>query len=252
MRHQRVRDAVVMAIGIAMLANTRPYEGMVLTMAALGCLVFWLAKNWRASKHSAPADLAPLHFLLRRVALPMFLVLGVAGAATAFYCWRVTGSPFRMPQQVNRETYAVAQYFYWQKAFPVPQYHHKAISDFYTRLEIGEFIRAQSKIGILEQTAHKMAMAWVFYFSPVLTLPLFWFPWALRDRRIRPLMIMGAAGIAGSALVIYFNMHYIAPLVPIIIALVMQCLRHMRLYRLDGRPIGALSGSGDRCDEHTC
>src|SRR6266478_3457043 len=61
-RHRRVRDAIVMAIGIAMLANTRLYEGLVLTLVVAGGLIFWIARK---------KPIAGL--LLRRVALPMLL-----------------------------------------------------------------------------------------------------------------------------------------------------------------------------------
>ena len=227
MRRQRVRDAIVMAIGIAMLANTRPYEGLVLSVAAAGSLIFWIAKK-------KPAE----GVLLRRVALPMLLMLGVAGGATSYYFWKVTGNPLRMPQQVNRETYAMAPYFYGQAAHPEPAYHHKVIRDFYNELELQEFEQAQKMTGVLRQTATKIGVIWVFYFSPLLTLPLFWLSRVLRDRRIRPLLIAGGAGFAGSALVIFFHNHYVAPIVPVIVALDVQCLRHLRLYSLEGRPIG--------------
>jgi hypothetical protein len=229
-RHQRVRDAVLMAVGIAMLANTRPYEGMVLTMAALGCLVFWMADR-TAKKNVAAA------VWLRQTALPMLLVLALAGAATGYYFWRVTGNPLRMPQQVNRETYAAARYFYWQQPFPEHTYRHKEISDFYG-LEIQEFEQSKTVAGVIRQTAKKIGMTWVFYLSPLLTIPMCWTIWAVRERRIRPLLVVGAAGLAGSVLVVFFNMHYIAPIVPVIVALLVQCMRHMRLYRWDGRPIG--------------
>ncbi|HWY22007.1 MAG TPA: hypothetical protein VNX26_12355 [Candidatus Acidoferrum sp.] len=230
-RHQRVRDAVLMAIGIAMLANTRPYEGMVLTMAALGCLVFWMADR-TAKKNVAAA------VWLRQTALPMLLVLALAGAATGYYFWKVTGNPLRMPQQVNRETYAIAQYFYWQKAFPAHEYHHKVIRDFYTGLELEGFEHAHTPLGFISQTSTKIAMTWVFYFSPLLTMPFFWLPWAIRDRAVRPLLIVGAVAFTGSVLVVFFNMHYVSPMVCAMIALLVQCMRHMRLYRWDGRPIG--------------
>ncbi|HYU46882.1 MAG TPA: hypothetical protein VEK84_11995 [Terriglobales bacterium] len=226
MRRQRVRDAIVMALGMAMLANTRPYEGLILSVAAVGGLIFWIAKKKPAAS-----------VLLRRVALPMLLVLGVAGGATSYYFFKVTGNPLRMPQQVNRETYAVARYFYGQAAYPEHEYHHKTFSDFY-RLEVEEFEQSQKMTGVLRQTAKKVGVIWVFYISPLLTLPLFWLSRVLRDRRIRLLLVALAAGFAGSALVIFFNMHYVAPLVPMIVALVVQCLRHLRLYSLEGRPIG--------------
>ncbi len=230
-RYGRVRDAILMAIGIAMLANTRPYEGLVLTMAAGGCLIFWIAKNRMATQKVTAG------VWIRQTVLPMLLVLGLSGAATGYYFWKVTGSPLRMPQQVNRETYAVARYFYWQTAYPEHEYHHKEIRDFYG-LEVHEFERSKKITGIFRQTAKKIAMTWVFYFSPLFTVPLCWSFWAIRDRRIRLLLIAGAASVTGSVIVVFFNIHYFAPIAPVIVALVVQCLRHLRLWSWDGRPIG--------------
>jgi hypothetical protein len=229
-RHQRVRDAIVMAIGIGILANTRPYEGLVLTIAASGCLIFWIAN--RATKQKVSAGV-----WIRQTALPMLLVLGLAGVATGYYFWKVTGNPLRMPQQVNRETYAVARYFYWQTAYPEHEYHHQEIRDFYG-LEVQEFEQSKKTMGIFRQTAKKIGMIWVFYFSPLLTVSLCWSFWALRDKRIRLLMSAGAAVFAGSGLIIFFNMHYVAPIVCVIVALLVQCMRHMRLSCWDRRPIG--------------
>ncbi len=233
-RHRRVRDAIVMAIGIGILANTRPYEGLVLTIAASGCLIFWIAN--RATKQKVSAGV-----WIRQTALPMLLVLGLAGAATGYYFWKVTGSPLRMPQQVNRETYAVARYFYWQTAYPEHEYHHQEIRDFYG-LEVQEFEQSKKIKGVLGQTAKKIGMTWGFYFAPLLTVPLCWSFWALRDKRIRLLLIAGAAGFAGSVIVVFFNIHYVAPIAPVIVALVVQCMRHMRLWSWDGRPIGLFLG----------
>jgi len=231
MRHQRVRDAIVMAVGMAMLANSRPYEGLVLSLAAAGILIFWIAGETPKKKPAAGV-------WLPRVALPMMLVLTVAGAATSYYCWKVTGSPLRLPQQVNRDTYAVARYFYGQGAYSEPAYHHKAIRDFYNGLELREFERARTVSGILRQLATKAALIWVFYIAPVLTLPLFLLPRVLRDRRIRLLLIAGVVGLTGSALVIFFNIHYVAPIVPLIVAVVVQGMRHLRTWRWEGRPVG--------------
>jgi len=230
-RHRRVRDAILMAVGIAMLANTRAYEGLVLTIAAGGCLIFWIAN--RATKQKVSAGV-----WIRQTALPMLLVLGIAGAATGYYFWKVTGSPLRMPQQVNRETYAVARYFYWQTAYPEHEYRHKEIRDFYVGPELQEFEKSQKIAGALTQVGTKIAMMWIFYISPVLMPPLFWLPWAIRDRRVRLLLIAGAAGVTGSLLVVFFNIHYVAPIAPVIVALVVQCIRHLRLWSWDGRPVG--------------
>jgi hypothetical protein len=227
MRRQRVRDTIAMAIGIAMLANTRPYEGLVFTTAVGAGLIYWICK-----KKPAPTALTA------RVVLPMVLLLAIAGALTSYYCWRVTGNSLHLPQQVNRETYSVARYFYWQAAYLQPSYHHKVIQDFYNGLELREFERARSILGVARQTLIKIALIWVFYIAPILTPALFFLPRIVRHRRIRFVLISGAAGLIGSGVVIFFNIHYVAPIVPVIIVVILQGLRHLRLWRWEGRPVG--------------
>src|SRR6266581_2548665 len=120
-RHQRIRDSILMAIGVAMLANTRPYEGLMLSLVVAARLL------WSGVQGRSTPDRGPARSLIGRVALPMLLVLGLAGAATSYYFWRVTGNPLMMPQRLNRETYAVARYFYGEPAYHEPVYRHKAI-----------------------------------------------------------------------------------------------------------------------------
>ena len=231
-RYPRLRDGVIMAIGIAMLANSRPYEGMVLTLAVVGVMTFWILKH--RSKHKRRR----LALLLRRVALPVMQLLGIAGMATGYYFWRVTGSPLHMPQQVNRETYAIARYFYWQTAYPDHQYNHQAIWDFYHGRELDGLEKARSLGGAAKLTATKIAMTWVYYFSPLLTPPLFLLPRILRDRRIRFLLIAGLGGFTGSALIVFFNLHYIAPIASVLVAMMVQGMRHLRHWRVEDRPVG--------------
>jgi hypothetical protein len=227
MRHQRVRDAILMSFGVAMLANTRPYEGMMLSVAVGIMLVVWAIRKRPAA--------GPL---LRRVALPMLLILAVAGVASGYYFWRVTGSPTKMPQQVNRDTYAIAKYFYWQAAYPEPAYHHKEMRDFYD-VELSEFTRARTLSGVFLQYLKASARGWGFFVSPVLTLPLLLLPQVMRARRIRFLLIAGTLGVASSALVIFFNINYVAPIAPVIVAILVQGMRHLRLWKFEGKHSGA-------------
>jgi hypothetical protein len=229
MRHQRARDAVILAIGISMLANTRPYEGTVLSAAVAGCLLSWGVKKKRLGKAR-----------LLRLAIPIILVLGMSGAATGYYFWKVTGSPLRMPQQVNRDTYAVSPYFYWQSAHSEPNYHHKVFRDFYDgpELELREFKRAHTITGALVQFLGKIFLIWGLYLSVVLTLPLLSVKYILRDRRMRLLLVCGTAGLGASAMVLFFNFHYVAPIVPVFVAVLVQGTRHLRRYKWQQKPVG--------------
>jgi len=155
-----------------------------------------------------------------------------------YYFWRVTGNPLMMPQRLNRETYAVARYFYWQHAYPAPIYRHQAIHDFYLDTEFQYFKLGRTVSGMLLQLATKLGTIWVFYFAPALTLPLFWLPCVLRDRRIRFLVIAGAVGLATSALVVFFNIHYVAPMASVLLVVLVQGMRHLRIWRFEEKPSG--------------
>jgi hypothetical protein len=226
LKHQRTRDSLLLAFGIAILANTRPYEGMMLTLVVGTGLAVWVIRDKPAMRP-----------LLRRVALPAILVLAVAGSATGYYFWGVTGNPLTMPQQVNRNTYATARYFYWQTANAEPVYHHKAIRDFY-HVELSEFNSAHSVAGLLVQWMKMAGRAWIFFISPLLTLPLLFLPRIVRDRRVRFLVVAGAVGLASSALVVFFNINYLAPIACVIVAVIIQGMRHLRVWHWEGKPTG--------------
>lgn len=228
MRHQRIGDSLLMALGIAILANTRPYEGMVLCLPVAVVLLVWML-----GKKGPPAPV-----IVRLVLLPLALILAIVGIGMGYYFWRVTGSPFHMPQDVNRSTYSVARYFYWQRPHPEPAYRHQVLHDFYVGLELPRYQQARSVTGFLQQTGIKIVTIWVFFIGAALTLPLLQLPWILRDRRIRFLLIAGAVGFVGNALVIYFAAHYAAPIAAIIVAVILQGMRHLRVWRWAFKPSG--------------
>ncbi|HEY8671010.1 MAG TPA: hypothetical protein VIL63_09235, partial [Terriglobales bacterium] len=58
-RHQRLRDSVLMAIGFAILANTRPYESLFFTLPILTWFVIWMR-----SRNAPPKRILILHVVL--------------------------------------------------------------------------------------------------------------------------------------------------------------------------------------------
>ena len=179
-----------------------------------------------------------MQVVARRVVLPLMTVLAAVGATMGYYFWRVTGSPFRMPYQVDRATYAIARYFWWQSPNPQPVYHNQAMRDFYVHLELGRFLMVRSVGGFIHETGLRIIASWVFYIGPVLLIPLFMFPWVVRDRRIRWLVIAGGVSIAGMELPTFFAVHYAAPITAVILAVILQGMRHLRAWRWEGKPIG--------------
>jgi hypothetical protein len=82
------------------------------------------------------------------------------------------------------------------------------------------------------------ARIWIFYISPTLTIPLFFIVRIIRDRRTRFLVISVACGLLASALVVFFNIHYIAPIICALVGVVVQGVRHLRLWRFEDKPAG--------------
>jgi len=77
----------LMSAGVAILANTRPYEGLVFCVPIALAIVIWIATQKKF----------PTATVLRRVAVPVILILGVTGAAMSYYFWRVTGMRLSCP-----------------------------------------------------------------------------------------------------------------------------------------------------------
>ena len=219
---QRVRDAVLAGLGLAILANSRPYEGFVFSLPIAAMLFAWmLGKNRPQFRIS-----------LRRVILPLALMLTLTAAGVGCYWWRVTGSPVRMPYQIERETYAVAPYMLWQHVRPQPLYHHAVMEKMYVHEELVGYKVFRSPVGFLL----KAFLLWSFYLGPALTLPLlmlvFVLPRDLSWRHVhasnRGLLLVFGISILGLALETYYNPHYSAPLTGLVLALILTAMRHLR------------------------
>jgi len=228
-RKARPRDALLMGSGLVILASSRPYEGLVLSLPLGVALLAWLLMDRRVG----------LKDRILRAVLPIALVLLLAGAAMGYYFWSVTGSAIRMPYQVNRATYATAPIFLWQSSRPEPVYHHSVMREFYRRAEQAFYEEeTQTAPGfIITKLAFAVAFL-AFYFGPALLLPLLMFPRTLKDRRMRLLTVAGGVVFIGLAVEVFFLPHYAAPLTALYLALVVQALRHLRVWRWESRPAG--------------
>ena len=94
----RSKDAALAALAVALLANTRPYEGLVLAAGAAIVLVIW-----RSARRYTLASL-----LAWRSAVPFLLVLAAVALLDGYYNFRVTGDPLQLPYQVYFKQYQIA------------------------------------------------------------------------------------------------------------------------------------------------
>lgn len=216
LRAARIRDGLWMALGAAILANSRPYEGMLVCVPA-ACVLLW----WGAAKTKLPARV-----LLRRTLLPLALLAAV-GAMDGYYNYRVFGSPFTLPYQVNRATYASAPVFLWQHPRPEPVYRYQAMRDFYSGSELTLFLAARTPGGFLRGIVKKAGIAVFFICGFALLPPLVMLPLVLRDRRLRFLVIAGMVTAMGLCANAWLFPHYLAPFAAGIYAVILQATRHL-------------------------
>jgi hypothetical protein len=223
-KRARVRDSLLMGIGLVILANSRPYEGFVFSLPVGAAMLIWLIGKRRPE--------FKLSFF--KVVLPLLLVLACGALATSWYYFRVTGNPFRMTYQVNRATYATAPYFLWQTPQPEPVYHHKIMRDFY-RWELAHFESNSTFTGYLRNAAEKVYSWWRFYLGPLLTLPLLALPLVVREKKMRLPVAICAAMIVGFAVQTWSLPHYFSPATGALYLLLTQCMRHLRHWPLGNR-----------------
>jgi hypothetical protein len=219
-KRARAGDALLMALGLAILANSRPYEGFIYSLPFALAFFAWMFGK----------DRPPTKTLVGRVVLPLVLLLGVAAAATGYYYYRVTGSPFRMTYQVNRGMYATAPYFLWQTPRPEPQYRHVVMRDFY-RWELSKFRQNTSFPGFLVRTIQKLGDLWKFYIGPFFTIPLLALPWVIHDRKMRFPLFASAFFALGLAVETWTMPHYVSPATGLFYLILMYSMRHLNLWR---------------------
>jgi hypothetical protein len=94
--------------------------------------------------------------------------------------------------------------------------------------------------GALIRTLGKPLTLWMFYFGPVLTLPLLMLPWVLRDKRIRWLWLVTLVASIGFLAPAWFNSHYAAPFAGILYVVMLQGFRHLRWCRWRRRRTGLM------------
>jgi hypothetical protein len=207
---RRWQDAALFAVGVAILANTRPYEGAVLAVP-LGLALAWMLR--RGPRRAA-------------VLLPIALILGATAAVMMAYCARVTGNPLQLPYAFYRANFTMAPHFLFQSPRAEPRYLHRVLRDFHAVWEMGCYDDARANRAP-HGLSSKAATYWRWNVGPILTLPLLALPWMLRRQRVRVLCALGGIFAAGLAIEVWHAPHYAAPALGVAMLLVIEGLRYV-------------------------
>ena len=227
-RRARTRDALLLALGIAILANSRPYEGLLLSIPVAAWFLCWLA-----GKTKLPVP-APARIV--RVLAPLAVVLLLTAGFIAYFNWRLTGNAFLFPYALNTRTYRTTGLFLWDHPKEPIQYNNEQFEDFYNGWEREDYRNTWPDVW--KVTAEKLTRSGSTYFwwGALLLLP--GLPFAFLDRKMRLPLLIFLLGTAGFLVLIWSMPHYAAALTSLIFLLLVQAIRHLRNIRPGGRPLG--------------
>jgi hypothetical protein len=228
MRTARPRYALLMGLGAAILMLTRPYEGMLMCLPVGFMAVRWM---WKGKNRPRPAVLAGL-------AVAPLAIIFAGGAWLGYYDLKSFGKATTLPYTVDRATYAIAPYYVWQHPRPEPNYRHEAMRSFYEKGEMGFYKQIRSAKGFVPYTLEKAGFTILFYAGFLLLIPMLMVRRVFLDRRVRFLVVCVLILAAGLIIEIYLLPHYVAPFVSAFYAIGLQAMRHLRVWRPEGKPVG--------------
>ncbi len=226
-KRARIREAVLLGIGVAILANSRPYEGFLFCIPAAAWLFWWLIGRTK-SRQSPRAR-------LQNVFAPLGIVLVLTAAFMGYYNWRLTGNPLLLPHVLNKRTYHY-RLFLWDHKKAEVRYRNQQFEDYFNSWERENYDNTWADV--VRVSEEKLIRCGLTYFwcGELLLLPAL--PFLFRDRKMRLLIAAFALVTAGVFAVIWSYAHYAAPLTCIILVLTVQAIRHLRTIRIGRRRVG--------------
>ena len=202
----------VLGTGLAILSMTRPFEGALFAVP----MVAALAWQYRSRFGSLAA-----------IAVPATAIVGVAVLMLGMYFQRVTGSPFVTAYQISQKTYGWPMGLAWT---PPPKIQHRHIElQRYYEYELSEREKVDGPIDFIEYLTFRVQEYWRFFIGAILTVPLIMLSRVWRRRRVLFLALAGA--LVAVLLEGASSPHYLAPATAVIVAILIECIRHLRATR---------------------
>jgi len=223
---RRLRDAILMGMGAALLASSRPVEGLIFCVPIAGALALEFLSKRKWSRAGT----------VRRVLLPLILVPAAALVFLGYYNWRVTENAFLFPYVLYQREYFSDPVFAWQKPNPPLHYANQQFEVFFNVWHPTRYGRSWNE---WERRSWQTCQAWWYVFlGPILSVPFVALPWMLKGRRVRFLLVQFLVCAAGLLSVVWFQPHYAAPLAATLFGLLVQAMRYLRRLEFRGRAVG--------------
>lgn len=224
------RQGVILGLGLSLLANTRPFEGLLLALPVLAILLGWLGS------YQSPA----IRVTLKQLLLPFSIVMLCGALFIGYYNRRGTGSALLFPYAVNERAYVTTPTFFWEKPRPAMEYRNKQFEEFYNGWSRHNWndLRVNSAKQAVRHVNYELIRIVHFFFWPELLFALVVLLWFLFERKTIFFIVLVGISVLGELLVPWFSVHYLADLTPALFALLVIGMRRLRLWQFNARPVG--------------
>jgi hypothetical protein len=201
-----------MALGLILLANSRPFEGALLSLPVCS-YTLWVLLRKRTSL---------------RVMLPGLAVLLVGAVLTGYYCFRVTGR-FTFPWIAHWQQWGMTPPFLFGKPNYSVHYQFPEQLIYNRDGDMFPYTNLKTRADFFAEVAAKGAYQWLFFIFPALTLPLIGVIPAWRARKSRVLVYTLAFACLGFIWETWLQAHYFAVCTGILYLVLLNGLRWMRV-----------------------
>lgn len=195
--------ALALATGSAMLALTRPFEGLALAASAHVCVV--------AARLFAEGRTPTRTKALAGASWGAIVCAGLG--FLAIYNHAVTGDALRLPYLEHEERYAASPNLLFQEPVETPKYDHPELERFWAGWVKAKYDERRASTW-LAVAGEKLAYFGPFYVN------WSWLPFlavGLVLGRARPLRVMALAGAWATVVVAYDNAHYASPFTAVVV-----------------------------------
>ena len=190
----RPRNGIVLALGLLVLAMTRPYEGLIASLPAAATLLGWVAVQKKF----------PRRQVWKRLLVPILMTLALGACWLGYYNYRVTGNPLRMPYQEYLSRHEAHLF-----ANPLAEWSGEEREDSGERISQRYRRQAVFHLGGKELYAVPLLLA---------------LPWLLRSRWARFALGTSVLTLLAASLTWKAGPHYSAPIAPLVVGLLAQSI----------------------------
>jgi hypothetical protein len=151
-----------LALGLLILANSRPLEGLIAVTPAIGFLLVRVVGERRSKQIT----------FWQQLVLPAGCVLFLGAAATGAYNRATTGSAWKPPYLLHEQQYQESPQFVFMPLRPKLTYSSPWVRYLYEVMEMRLYMSQRTPVNVMITAARKLRDWWRFYCGILLSAPL--------------------------------------------------------------------------------